>query len=372
MKKDGALAYITPNNYFTSLAGEPLREYIQNNMYAYKIIDFNHLQVFDAQTYTCITFMNKKQNKGILFDEVDNKKHLNNLQKKLEFSIIPYEKLDKKKWRMLRNIDMLNISKIENSGERLGNILNIKTGIATCKDAIYFIDGKTLKNKFYTKAYRGNEFQIEANITKPIIKISDISNANDLKDNSRRIIFPYKIINNKAYVIKEDEMKKDFPKCYKYLKNAKAELLTRDKGKKLYEAWYSYARTQGLTSYGEKILTPTFSSKPRFIYDNNCEDLFCNGYAMFLNSKKTQSLFTSEIPLNTIMKVINSNVMAYYVNKTSVAIEGGYPCYQKNFIELFTIPIFTEKEINKLEEIKDEKEIDEILFEKYRLKDISF
>ena len=30
--------------------------------------------------------------------------------------------------------------------------------------------------------------------------------------------------------------------------------------------------------------------------------------------------------------------MDYYVKTTSVTIDGGFPCYQKNFIELFTIP----------------------------------
>jgi len=59
--------------------------------------------------------------------------------------------------------------------------------------------------------------------------------------------------------------------------------------------------------------------------------------------------------------------MHYYVSKTSVSIEGGYPCYQKNFIEKFTIPQFSNEEINHLKSINDKEEIDSFLINKYQL-----
>ena len=59
--------------------------------------------------------------------------------------------------------------------------------------------------------------------------------------------------------------------------------------------------------------------------------------------------------------------MDYYVTKTSVAIEGGYPCYQKNFIEKFTIPELTEEEVELIRSLKDPIEIDEFLIGKYHL-----
>jgi hypothetical protein len=59
--------------------------------------------------------------------------------------------------------------------------------------------------------------------------------------------------------------------------------------------------------------------------------------------------------------------MHYYVSKTSVSIEGGYPCYQKNFIEKFTIPEFSESEIELLRSLNDKEEIDDFLIEKYQI-----
>jgi hypothetical protein len=59
--------------------------------------------------------------------------------------------------------------------------------------------------------------------------------------------------------------------------------------------------------------------------------------------------------------------MHYYVSKTSVSIEGGYPCYQKNFIEKFTIPHFSNDEIELLKSLNDKQEIDNFLINKYQL-----
>ncbi|KOH45634.1 hypothetical protein NC99_15470 [Sunxiuqinia dokdonensis] len=59
--------------------------------------------------------------------------------------------------------------------------------------------------------------------------------------------------------------------------------------------------------------------------------------------------------------------MDYYITKTSVAIQGGFPCYQKNFIEKFSIPNFTEKELSILKNLMDKDEINNFLIEKYNI-----
>jgi adenine-specific DNA-methyltransferase len=70
LKPTGQLGYITPNNYFTSLAGESLRKYFQNKKCVTRIVDFSHKKVFDAQTYTAITFLNKQKNESITYDRI--------------------------------------------------------------------------------------------------------------------------------------------------------------------------------------------------------------------------------------------------------------------------------------------------------------
>lgn len=365
MKKNGVLAYITPNNYFTSLAAVPLREYLESNKLIDKILDFNHLKLFEAQTYTCITFLKWSTRDYFDYERVDHYETLNSLGN-LQFSKIFFKDLNNKKWRLLKQIDQKNIKKIETIGEKLGNVVDIRVGVATCKDSVYFIDGSILEKGFYFKEYNGEKYKIEQESTKPIAKISDFKIQGELDNNFRRIIFPYEKNNGKIEIIKEEIFKKRYPHCYKYLLAAKEELGTRDKGNIEYPTWYAYARTQGLNFFGEKLLTPTFSSEPRFLLEKDENSLFCNGYAIYLINKR--DLFTQEkqkLDLNILGKILNSCVMDYYIKRTSVSIEGGYPCYQKNFIELFGIPDFSDKEIEFLEKESNKKEIDKFLIKKY-------
>ena len=68
-----------------------------------------------------------------------------------------------------------------------------------------------------------------------------------------------------------------------------------------------------------------------------------------------------------VQKILNSIVMDYYITKTSVSIQGGFPCYQKNFIEKFTIPNFNSKELTALNNFTIKSEIDKFLVNKYQL-----
>ena len=96
---------------------------------------------------------------------------------------------------------------------------------------------------------------------------------------------------------------------------------------------------------------------------------FTNGYGLFFREQKTNfSLFEEDVNpitlienIDVVQKVLNSYLMHYYVSKTSVSIQGGYPCYQKNFIENFTIPQFSNEEIRVLKSLNDKQKIDEFL-----------
>ncbi len=127
---------------------------------------------------------------------------------------------------------------------------------------------------------------------------------------------------------------------------------------------------------GKKIVNPTFSKHPRFLFVPEEDAYYTNGYGIYFDrdhSNKT-TLFedsmhemSKEENILVVQKILNSIVMDYYVSNTSVSIQGGFPCYQKNFIEKFTIPNFTKEELNILNSLSDKMEIDEFLIDKYQL-----
>ena len=377
LKEKGKLGYITPNNYFTSLAGEALRNYFQNEKCVTRIIDFSHKKVFDAQTYTAITFLNKQINESISFDRIKANYTPQEFLLHANGSLNYLESLNVKKWRLLKTDEQQNIKIIESVGLPIGKLFDICVGIATLKDEVFFVDGSIIDKNCYTKITAKGTFHIEQEVVKPVYKISNFKVQADIETNTKKIICPYKIENGTAQIIPEMEFKLKYPLCYKYLLSEKENLMARDKGKVKFEPFYMWGRTQGLTRNGKKILNPTFSQFPRFLLVEE-EGFFTNGYGLYIRDKlKLGDINPTTNPLvkienlDVVQKILNSFIMHYYVSKTSVSIEGGYPCYQKNFIEKFTIPLLTEKEINKIRRLSLKEEIDSFLIEKYQLKELS-
>lgn len=371
----GKLGYITPNNYFTSLAGEAIRRYFQQKKCITRIIDFTHKKVFDAQTYTALTFLNKQQNEAITFDRLKEGYSPKDFLPIANGSINYLTDLNPKKWRLLKTDEQKNIKTIETIGIPISKLFDICVGIATLKDDVFFIDGTNIKNGSYFKNTDKGIFEIEKEATKPVYKISDFSNQEEAEKNTRRIICPYTIKKGVATPISETDFKKKFPKCYAYLLSEKEALANRDKGKVNFEPFFVWGRTQGLTKKGKKILNPTFSREPRFLLIEEEEAFFTNGYGTYFREQESQnSLFgdTSNLitrieNIDVVQKILNSYLMHYYVSKTSIAIEGGYPCYQKNFIEKFSIPDFSNSEIDTLRSLNRSNDIDEFLISKYQV-----
>lgn len=376
LTKNGKLGYITPNNYFTSLAGLSLRQYFLQSKCVTRIVDFRHKKVFDAQTYTAITFVNKKSNESILFDKIKDEQTCSDFLISANGSPNYLKNLDVSKWRLLKTKEQENIKIIESIGTPIKQLFNIAVGIATLKDEVFFIDSANEKNGYLTKTTENGTFLIEKEITRPVYKISKFKNQKEIENNTLRIITPYHTESKNAVPILEDEFIAKYPKCYEFLLSEKEKLEGRGKGKKVFSPFYVWGRTQGITRFGKKILNPTFSKHPRFLFVPEEDAYYTNGYGIYFDrdhSNKT-TLFedsthemSKEENILEVQKVLNSVIMDYYVSNTSVSIQGGFPCYQKNFIEKFTIPNFTKEEINILKSLTDKMEIDEFLINKYQV-----
>lgn len=374
---NGKLGYITPNNYFTSLAGLSLRQYFLQNKCVTRIVDFRHKKVFDAQTYTAITFANKNTNESILFDKIKDEQSCSDFLISANGSPNNLENLDVSKWRLLKTNEQENIRTIERIGTPIKQLFNIAVGIATLKDEVFLIDSANEKNGYLTKTTENGTFLIEKEITRPVYKISQFKSQKDIENNTLRIIAPYHTNAKTAIAILEDEFIAKYPKCYEFLLSEKEKLQGRGKGKKVFSPFYVWGRTQGITRFGKKILNPTFSKHPRFLFVPEEDAYYTNGYGIYFDRDHSNksTLFedsthemSKEENILVVQKILNSIVMDYYVSNTSISIQGGFPCYQKNFIEKFTIPNFTKEEINILNSLNDKMEIDDFLIEKYQVK----
>jgi hypothetical protein len=330
LAKKGCAAVITQNNLFTSLAGEPVRRHLQERGAIRRIVDFGHQHLFEgASAYTCLLFLSNEARTDFEYASVSDASEPG--LRRAELTPIETAGLDPKKWRLGTPAELECLKKIESTGIPLGEAVRIKVGFATLKDAVFLVEGADASS-CSAKGADGRTVRIEAALTRPAIKIAAANSEAEVASNAMRVIFPYERDGKKFRLIPERRLKAEFPLTYAYLREHRAALGSRDKGKRAYDGWYAWGRTQGMDAAGPKLLTRTFDSQPRFLYDPS-DQLFCNGYALF--PRETRDASTE---LRVLQALLESKTMHFYVKRTSFQLEGDFQCYQKNFIERFGVP----------------------------------
>lgn len=353
LAENGTLGFITMNSFFKSLNGRALRDYFQRKELAISIIDFGSEQVFKSKnTYTCICFIENKEEQFISYTESETKK----LGGKLPFKKIKYSVLDSKKGWNLK--DNKTISKIESTGIPFGELYQTRHGIATLKNDIYiFRPVDQDENFFYLQ--NGSLYKIEKGICKDIVNSNKLSREVSLNTLKEKVIFPYDQ-QEKPKLLDEKLMKESFPEAYKYLQNKRKILAERDKGKGNYENWFAFGRTQSLEKIKNKMFFPKYSDRtPNFIINSDDDLLFYNGLAV---------VGSSETEMEIIKKIMESSIFWYYIKTTSKPYSSDYYSLNGNYIKNFGVCELTEKEKKFLIEETDQNVLNEFFEDKYELK----
>ena len=246
----GSLAYITQNNFFTSLAGEPVRHFLVEQGCLDRIVDFGHEQVFEGTgAYTCLMFLRHGGRDRFDYCRVHAASARN--LKQLRFSSIEYDRLDAKKWRLADAKHLDNLKRIERTGTPLGQLTEIRVGFATLKDRVFFAmerDGRC-----FAQTADGAEREIEFEATKPAVKVADLQQQHDLRNIKTRIIFPYVAYGDTWRVIARSDFRELYPRAVPtpwWL--VREELSTRDKGREPGDGWYAWGSSSGTKCGGTK------------------------------------------------------------------------------------------------------------------------
>lgn len=353
LSKNGVLSYIVPNNFLTIKSARRLRRFLRTGSYIRRIIDFADNMVFNPiRTYNCIITISKWENESLDYYVIPQTDDIKGSLWQEKFDAMPLSRLDDHGWHLVDRVTAQNVQKIESQFYSIGSL--IRTGIATLRDSVYIVDRD---DDGFFKMVGGKRYPIESGIVKRLYKIPDLAKHDDLDGALSYIIFPYSRGQRGFEILPEVVFRSNYPKTYKYLLTQREELDARDKGKCRVPVWYAFGRTQGLNKYGRKLLYPTFSKKPRFTFVPDEESLFCNGYAVFESS---------HIDLEVLAAILNSNIMDYYVRNTSYSIEGGYYCYQKKYIERFSIPFLPMQDLDRIPKMT-KSELERYLIEAYGL-----
>ena len=365
LNSTGVLGYITVNTFYKSLNGRAVRRYLSENKYDLSIIDFGGEQLFKGRsTYTCICTIGKISSPIIRYLNT-NSDYIDKIKRK-DFINVPYSSLnDFEGWYLNeKHINKL-ISKIENTGNPLGLKYEIRNGFATLKNNIYVFNPVSESDEFYFFEKDGKEIRVEKSICKDAIKPNTLKSESEIENNTVKLIFPYEFIDEKDLfknskrsinILDEPYLKENFPFTYEYLVTQKEVLSQRDKGTRQYEKWYAYGRNQALTIQGYKLLFPYISGSPCFVYTEDTELLFYNGYAIISDSQED---------LLILQKILMSKVFWFYIKHTSKPYSGDYFSLAKNYVKNFGICNLSNEERSILKDLIDKNKIDDFLFRKY-------
>ena len=328
LKTDGKIGYITPNSYLHNSSYNKFRDFLKQKRGIHTLIDFKANKIFKGySTYTAITIIefSEKRSSFIYKELVDEKiKTVNNIQ---------FNELDLKDWSFT---DKTNENFLKNlhldKNTFVNELFDVQYGFATLRDKIFI--GKISVFEKNSELVYFNDHLIEKKILMNCIKGSTFKGT---FDENNKIIFPYKKVSNRYKVISEDEMKKDYPYCFKYFLANKEDLMARDLDKGA--IWYEYGRSQGVQSmHNEKIVLSTLINGKISYYKVPADVLMYSGIFIIKKNQTTnweiiENMLSSE-EFYQFIRITGKDFSGGYKSITSKQIKN-YKVYNKNNNKLF-------------------------------------
>jgi type I restriction-modification system DNA methylase subunit len=320
----GTLGYIIPHKFFIADYGEKLRSHISTNNLLHSVIDFEHHQIFsNVMTYTCLLFLDKAKNDNFVYSNLKTFECSDYLFKdNLNVKSFPGNSIDGKAWNFshAQVFDNENCLKMKDVSEQMYQ------GLATTCDPVFIL--KEINGKFFSK-HLGEYIEIEKEILKPIFRGKEIKRYVNSK-NTEFVIFPYIVESLGEYSpIEIDELKKSYPKTFKYLSKCRNKLDMRENGKYAkIKNWHLYTQEHNLGYFDvPKIITKVMSKEGCFSVDKAGRYYFvgggtAGGYGIVLKKK-----FVKDI--NLIVAILNSKFIFELTKKKNSVFKGGYYSYSK-------------------------------------------
>lgn len=315
LNNQGKLSYITPNSYITNTSQKEFRKYLLENNLVSKIENFGSWKVFDkVGSYTCITVLEKnKQHSNFLYTSIrGSEREYGNIYNinDFDFKELPWDLTSEDNEKFLKDNN-----KKQN---KVGDFVDCQYGFATNCDRVYI--SKDIKPIDDNKVIF-NGYEIEAGLIKKIVKGSTYYGQGNYY-----ILFPY---HDDVSVIKEDEMKNQYPLAYKYLLDHRDELEKRDMEKSA--IWYQFARSQGLKNCFKKKLVINniisgYSSQVG-IYELPANVFVYSG--IYITSNQDN--------LDFIKEQLETEEFARYVKLKGKDMSGGYKNFNSKIVKEYGI-----------------------------------
>lgn len=152
LNETGQMCYITPSSWFTSGAGQKMRDYIAENRNLNYVEDYGHYQLFEnATTYVAITRFNKERNDEVEYvtmerTDDDDGFWKGSIKVAYEDMMIDGKFYFSVKSQLDKMREIVEYGKSEKKNEKT---FQVKNGFATLADDIFIVNMPWRENQYY-------------------------------------------------------------------------------------------------------------------------------------------------------------------------------------------------------------------------------
>jgi len=250
---------------------------------------------------------------------------------------IPADKVTEKEWNFIVGPGAKLFERLGEMPVKLRDVAKkIFQGLITGADQVFILENAS--NGTYTSISTEETLPIERALMHPLCKGSVDLKRYRVSELSKTILFPYKLVNEKAQLLTPQELKNHFPNAWEYLSKNRRILEAREHGKWKHDKWYAFSRSQNLSEMEQtKILTPSISDRGSFTLDFAHHYYFVGsggggggGYGITLSDK----FLCLTYPY--VLGLLNSK-LDWYLKHVSSPFRGGYYSYNRQYIEQLPI-----------------------------------
>ncbi|MCL2716661.1 MAG: N-6 DNA methylase [Alphaproteobacteria bacterium] len=338
LKEEGRLGYIAPSVWQMNEYGAPLRAFVERGRHLWGWIDFGSWQIFrEATVYTALQFFSKRPNDEVAVVQAPLGVIAENPWDDGDIRI-PYGNLSfGERWLLVTGRERRLIDKLTKSGVRLDDPAvsrNIFVGIQTSADPIYHLR-RLGPNRYEGKPANGDSpagvVKIEDAIMRPLAS-GEHANRYQTPDTTSCLLFPYAVSGEAATLLSAQEMARNFPNAWAYLRAHERELRSRENGRFDNDQWYQFGRSQNIAIQETVKLLVAQTVRSMSV----CAD---SAGAFYINNVRVNGIVPGpDFPLWALLAVLNSKACNFCFRKTAKPKDNNYFEANRQFICYLPIP----------------------------------
>ncbi|MDB4835354.1 Eco57I restriction-modification methylase domain-containing protein, partial [Cyclobacteriaceae bacterium] len=316
LKDKGILSFITSNQFISAEYGRGCRDFFLNNYKIEEVVDFGDLPIFEgALTYVSIFTLSKSDSSDFRYHKVSSLLEARNTQWTNSYDI-DVSVLHSDPW-VLQDPKVNKLIKRLSSLRELSEIGNCNYGIVSGDDSVFILDNKKIE-----------ELGIENGVLLPLLRANNCRRYQYVS-HELYVLYPYHEIDDKTILMNEETLMLDYPNAYSYLLSNKDRLSKRKDSRKTFEGrpdWYCLTRFGKIEMFNqEKIVYPGETKNNKFGIDKN--KCGYSGARVF-----SITLDKGDYSLISLLGVLNSKLIEFYLHNTSPVKAGGYFSYSSSIL----------------------------------------